>query len=334
MGLLEENLATNLAVALREDSQKHFDGINDALFDMENKLHGIKRLVKKGGDDSDEAGLKNVLERVEGVSRRLETVQGVLETRGTGGGDGQSFDVALVLTEVRKRAEAESLDRHSQDLFKAVHNVQRRLLEEHKRLINRLGELQTPAPDPATLQLYDTLSKVRLVQTELLGKQDVGVGAQEECNRLLKLVVDSLESAKKILSNEGGGLMGGRMAELCDELATAVSGLITAQTKLSENSSFEKLDSLLKSVASTYRSDSGKNSAVSTRGGGKRRGQLRRADSSSPASEPNSFDLEQLEASRFEKQPRQLERQGGEEAEEEINEVPDEVLISPVARRK
>ena len=36
-----------------------------------------------------------------------------------------------MLAEVRKRAESEGLDRLSQDMFKAVHNVQGRLLAEH-----------------------------------------------------------------------------------------------------------------------------------------------------------------------------------------------------------
>ena len=326
LGVLEENLATNLAAALREDNQKHFDSINDALFDMENKLHGIKRLVKKGGDDFDDVGFKNVLERVEGVSKRLETVQAVLEARGSGGGGGESqnFDVALVLTEVRKRAEAESLDRLSQDLFKAVHNVQRRLLEEHKRLINRLGEMQNPGPDPASLQLYETLSKVRSVQSELLSKADTGVSVQEECNRLLQQVVDSLESAKQILSNDGGGLMGGRMAELCDELAVAVSGLITVQSKLSDTSSMDKLDCLLKSVASSYRAEGGKVVSGASVPAKPRRVQPRRDDSESPSSE---LELDNVEAAGS--KPGEAVQQ-----DEEMSEVPDEVLISPVARQK
>ena len=73
-------------------------------------------------------GGKATLERVEAVSKRLEAVQTVLENSlGSGGRD---FDVALLLSEVRKKAEESSLHQHSQDMSKAVHNVQRRLLEE------------------------------------------------------------------------------------------------------------------------------------------------------------------------------------------------------------
>ena len=137
--LLEENLAASIVASLRDENQKHFDGINDALFEMENKLHGIKKLVKKGGgggEDGDELGWKNVMERIECVSGRLESVQGVLENSLSQEGEGRGFDVALVLTEVRKRAESDALDRLSQDMFKAIHNVQRRLLEEHVSELN------------------------------------------------------------------------------------------------------------------------------------------------------------------------------------------------------
>ena len=41
--------------------------------------------------------------------------------------------MALLLTEIRKRADSDSLGRLSQDMFKAIHNVQRRLLEEQVR---------------------------------------------------------------------------------------------------------------------------------------------------------------------------------------------------------
>ena len=138
--LLEENLAASIVASLRDENQKHFDGINDALFEMENKLHGIKKLVKKGGggggEDGDELGWKNVMERIECVSGRLESVQGVLENSLSQEGEGRGFDVALVLTEVRKRAKSDALDRLSQDMFKAIHNVQRRLLEEHVSELN------------------------------------------------------------------------------------------------------------------------------------------------------------------------------------------------------
>ena len=138
----------------REDNKRHFDALTDSVFDLETKLHAIKKMLKKGGGqdgdggDGDTSGagsagagggLKNFIIRVESVCKRLETVQGALENcgggvagvGGTNGGGGTGFDTALLLAEIRKRAESESIDRLSQDFFKSIHNVQRRLLEEH-----------------------------------------------------------------------------------------------------------------------------------------------------------------------------------------------------------
>jgi len=50
--------------------------------------------------------------------------------------------------------------------------------------------------------------------------------------RLLTGLVDNLEKTRQALRDEGGGQMGGRMADLCEELASAVAGLITVQNKL------------------------------------------------------------------------------------------------------
>jgi hypothetical protein len=50
---------------------------------------------------------------------------------GGGGADKGNLNLGLVLQEVRRRADSDTLARHTQDIFKAVHNVQKRLLEEH-----------------------------------------------------------------------------------------------------------------------------------------------------------------------------------------------------------
>ena len=153
---LEDNLTAAVAAALRDENQKSFETVTDNLFDIEaklreieNKLHGIKRLVStsgRRGDDgasgSESANSSRLLERVEVVARRLESVQTAVENCGNGGvvagaGDNDpSFHVQLLLEEIRKKAESESLDRLSQDLFKSMHNVQQRLLEEHVSLNN------------------------------------------------------------------------------------------------------------------------------------------------------------------------------------------------------
>jgi hypothetical protein len=50
---------------------------------------------------------------------------------GGSGADKGNLNLGLVLQEVRRRADSDTLARHTQDIFKAVHNVQKRLLEEH-----------------------------------------------------------------------------------------------------------------------------------------------------------------------------------------------------------
>ena len=153
--------------------------------------------------------------------------------------------------------------------------------------------------------------------------------------------------------------MGGRMADLCEELATAVKGLITVQTKLSETSSCEKLDSLVRTAASQFRVElaggGGRDPAKGDYHGKKRAlGSARREDTSSPASEANSLDSTDLDPTSWGKtevkQPsvtlpripaaRQNRSGGGPEekrrpaAEDKAaeTEVSDEVLVSPGAR--
>ena len=151
---LEENLAANLAVTLRDDSRKNFEQVLEALEELEGKLHAVKKALKRsnngaesgvGGAASNAAAgvsLDTVLERVVGVATRLETVQAAVEANITGAADGAAekngnsssgngLSMALLLGEVRKRADSESLALLSQDLMKSVHNVQKRLLEEH-----------------------------------------------------------------------------------------------------------------------------------------------------------------------------------------------------------
>jgi len=334
--VLEENLAAAVLASMKEDSQKHFDGINDSLFEVENKLHGIKKLVKRGGgaEEKEEVGLKGVLDRVEEVSRRLETVQAVLEN--TAGGKEQGLDTALVLAEVRKRAESEGLDRLSQDMFKAVHNVQGRLLVEHKRLMNRLNEIETSNPDPATLQLITTFNKVQVIQADLLSKQDEGVTAQENTNRLLNRVVSTLELTRKLLSEDAGGQMTGRMSELCEELAGTVKNLISVQSSLSQNSCYEKLDSLLKTAAVQFKVESGVQPATanSTAAARDKRRTAAARRTSSPVSEPssNDLDMDQTETrgrvgskgNAENRRPRAQETRTAAETQ-----ISDEVMISP-----
>jgi hypothetical protein len=147
---LEENLSASLLASLRDDNRKNCEQVLETLEDLEGKLHSVKKALKRtGGSDGGSAGatpslggggvvnLDTVLERVAGVAGRLEAVQAAVEANITEGAgvleksNNSSLSMALLLTEVRKRADSESLAILSQDMFKAVHNVQKRLLEEH-----------------------------------------------------------------------------------------------------------------------------------------------------------------------------------------------------------
>ena len=160
---LEENLATNLAVTLRDDNRQNAEQVLETLEDLEGKVHALKKTFKRNGGGAEGAvgganaaaggggvgvSLDTLLDRVAGVVQRLEAVEAALEANiaersgGVGGAGAEksssssssSLGLALVLAEVRKKADSESLDRLSQDMFKAVHNVQKRLLEEHVSL--------------------------------------------------------------------------------------------------------------------------------------------------------------------------------------------------------
>ena len=109
---LEDNLAVAVTAALREDNQTHFNTITDTLEELEVKLKSIKRLVSAGSsmrgiaEENGEGGSSRLLERVESVSRRLESVQAALENAGGGGGgnlDGGAggFHTQLILQEIR-----------------------------------------------------------------------------------------------------------------------------------------------------------------------------------------------------------------------------------------
>lgn len=254
---LEDNIAAAVTASLRDDIQKNFETINDTLDEMEAKLHGVKRLVSnRRGDDANEAGGSRLMERVEVVSRRLESVQAALEASGgvggaAGQGGGGGFDTALLLEEIRKRAETDSLDRLSQDMFKSMHNVQQRLLEEHKRLISKISSQQEASP--SVVQLMQSLNKVNSVQLDLLNKKSSSVTLQQETNRLLTSVVNTLESTISIISKENSSHMTRRMAELCEELSTSLNQLICIQKNMSQLGSLKEVDSLLRNAAVQFK---------------------------------------------------------------------------------
>ena len=138
------------------------------------------------------------------------------------------------------------------------------------------------------------------------------------------------------------------MADLCEELASAVSSFISVQNKMSQNNNYTTLDTLLRTAAGHFNLETEKQSGTSSIVRGKRRaaGLVRRGDSSSPTSDPSSLDLPDPDQS-WDKRivPRselKRSRQGEQTArrnpsedkvEEEIAELSDEVLVSPVGKK-
>lgn len=358
---LEENLAASLAVTLRDDNRKNCEQVLEALEELEGKLHAVKKALKRGsGGGGAEGGaavsgpasaaaaanapggavnLETVLERVVGVAAKLEAVQAAVEATiteaavgreggggsGGGGGDKSSLlSMNLLLGEVRKRADSESLALLSQDMFKAVHNVQTRLLEEHKRLLNKLSESRQTQLDPGTVQLIEALNKVRTAQSEILTKQEGAVSVQTETNRLLEVTVDSLEQTRTLVvdGTADGGQMTARFADLCEELARAVTGLLALQDRLAttDTDSLQRLDSLVQTASSLLRlqqqktmaggggckrrpaaEDAGRGAVSGSASATSNRRRLhaarnRRADSSSPSTDANSLDMEERES--------------------------------------
>jgi hypothetical protein len=115
-------------------------------------------------------------------------------------------------------------------------------------------------------------------------------------DRLLQVTVESLEQSRSLLLDDdtSHGPMTGRLADLCEELAKAVSGLLALQDRLAttDTDSLQKLDSLVQTASALLRLQQQQQTEASRRGGGgssrrrmtKAAARSRRGDSSSAAS--------------------------------------------------
>jgi hypothetical protein len=99
------------------------------------------------------------------------------------------------------------------------------------------------------------------------------------------VVVNNLEQAHNLLDSDSDGTLPqritSRLAEICDDLAAAVTGLVTAQDQMGScgTSNMEQLDRLIKSASNIMREDSmvsatGRKRMSASEGGpaGKKRG--------------------------------------------------------------
>jgi len=273
---MEENLCVNVVGSVKNVFKDHWDDLMNEVDQILGKLATIKRYVKFGvkegqeeGEEGEQTTLETVMEKINNVVEKLGQVQAALETdvvsEGGEGGIGnprEKLGTALLLTEIRKRADGESVAKLRQEMFTAVHNVQRRLLEEQVRLVTKLGETRQEAPQTNIISLIECLNKVRESQARISTGQESSIHTQAETNRLLGVVVNNLEQTHNLLERHGDGALPQRMTtrlqEICDDLAAAVTGLVTAQDQLGNfgTSNVEQLDRLIKSASNILRDDS------------------------------------------------------------------------------
>merc|ERR1719210_2898804 len=93
----------------------------------------------------------------------------------------------------------------SQEMYKAIHNVQRRLLEEQNRLVSRFGGGKEESPPPAFMGIVEALNKVRECQVTIQSNQDLAISLQTTTNRLLGNAVEHLEETAQFAADGGNG---------------------------------------------------------------------------------------------------------------------------------
>ena len=124
---LEENLCVNVQGSVREVINHAMEEMMTEMDGMNGKLGYIKRYVRFGGKEVDDIGegepgsasLDNLMEQITGVASRLAGMQSALELEATdsqeensGGarvGARERLGTALLLTEIRKKADSESV---------------------------------------------------------------------------------------------------------------------------------------------------------------------------------------------------------------------------------
>ena len=124
---LEENLCVNVQGSVREVINHAMEEMMTEMDGVNGKLGYIKRYVRFGGKEVDDIGegepgsasLDNLMEQITGVASRLAGMQSALELEATdsqeensGGarvGARERLGTALLLTEIRKKADSESV---------------------------------------------------------------------------------------------------------------------------------------------------------------------------------------------------------------------------------
>merc|ERR1719458_839658 len=138
-------------------------------------------------------------------------------------------------------------------MYKSIHTVQRRLLEEQARLVSRLGEGRGESPPPAFMGIVEALNKVRECQVTIQSNQDLAISLQTHTNRLLGSAVERLEETAQFAGDagvHGDDMEAGRLSSLCDALADTLTNLMSAQDEMGrrDGEHVEALDRLVRST--------------------------------------------------------------------------------------
>ena len=106
---------------------------------------------------------------------------------------------------------------------------------------------------------------MRESQNLIVATQNSGMSVQTSTNKILADVVTNLEQTHNILDRLRDGAtsskLSSRLADLCDDLGKAVTGLLSAQDQLSNcgSNNMQQLDKLIKSATTIMREDTWNN---------------------------------------------------------------------------
>ena len=138
-GAMEENLCNNVETSVREVIKLPMDHITDEVQEISNKLNALKRIVRFGNqeesEESDQPTLGSLVGKINEVAEKLSVVHEALEDTAVSrdgsnaGRAGDKIGTALVLEELRKKADVTLISSLRKEVSSAVIN-QSRVLEE------------------------------------------------------------------------------------------------------------------------------------------------------------------------------------------------------------
>ena len=135
---MAENLCANVEKSVRDVFKQHWEELMTEIDQITGKLGTRQGSVEAGEGEAN--NIESVVQKMNDVADKLSGVQSAIETGlMSGGEEREQLGTALLLTEIRKRADVETISKLKKEMFTAVHNVQRRLLEEQVSRNHRLN---------------------------------------------------------------------------------------------------------------------------------------------------------------------------------------------------